>query len=134
MPHINIRIGTHLNPVQRRELQRRTTVLISEIMGKKPEVTVVHIQESPSGQWSTNGVPLTPSDPPGVYVDIKVTQGTNTTREKADMIDATVSMLREVVGKIQEPCYVVIDELPADSWGYNGRTQAARAAEGQLPT
>ena len=46
------------------------------------------------------------------------------------MIAETVKMLREVVGAVQEACYVVIDDIAADSWGYNGRTQAARSASG----
>jgi 4-oxalocrotonate tautomerase len=44
------------------------------------------------------------------------------------MISQTVKMLQDVVGTIQEACYVVIDDIPADSWGYGGKTQAARAA------
>ncbi|MEN8250447.1 MAG: tautomerase family protein, partial [Bacteroidota bacterium] len=67
--------------------------------------------------------------PCGVYVDIKVTEGTNTEEQKSDMIEKTVSMLKEVVGVVQEACYVVIDDIPAHSWGYNGKTQASRAAE-----
>jgi phenylpyruvate tautomerase PptA (4-oxalocrotonate tautomerase family) len=37
-------------------------------------------------------------------------------------------MLKESVGVVQEACYVVIDDIPADSWGYDGKTQAQRAA------
>jgi 4-oxalocrotonate tautomerase len=44
------------------------------------------------------------------------------------MISQAVKMLHDVVGPLQEACYVVIDDIPADSWGYDGKTQAARAA------
>jgi 4-oxalocrotonate tautomerase len=97
-------------------------------MGKRREVTVVHIQESEPQQWSTNAIPVAAGKPISAYVDIKVTDGTNTSEEKAEMISQTVKMLGDVVGTIQEACYVVIDDISADSWGYNGKTQAARAA------
>ena len=127
MPYINIRLGKNLDIEQRKQLFERTTSLMNTVMGKRREVTVVHIQESEAQQWSTNAIPLMVKDATGVYVDIKVTDGTNTSEEKAEMISQTVKMLQDVVGIIQEACYVVIDDIPADSWGYNGKTQAVRA-------
>lgn len=61
------------------------------------------------------------------YVDIKVTKGTNTPEEKEEMIAQSIIMLQDIVGTIQEACYVVVDDIPGDSWGYNGKTQAMRA-------
>lgn len=126
MPYINIRIGTALNDSQREQLCVKTTSLMSEVMGKRPEVTVVHIQESEPFFWSTNASVLGEIDPISVYVDIKVTEGTNRPEEKAQMISETVKMLKESVGALQEACYVVIDDIPANSWGYDGLTQAER--------
>lgn len=128
MPYINIRLGTTLESTQRKRLYEKTTALMNTVLGKRREVTVVHIQESEPQQWSTNAVQLSPNEPIGAYVDIKVTDGTNTPEEKAEMISKTVGMLKDVVGTTQEACYVVIDDVPANSWGYDGITQAARAA------
>ena len=131
MPYINIRLSKHLDNEQRNDLYDKTTSLMNTVMRKRREVTVVHIQESEPQQWSINAKPLTAQSPIGAYVDIKVTAGTNTVDEKAEMISQTVKMLYEVVGAIQEACYVIIDDISADSWGYNGKTQAARAASRQ---
>ena len=128
MPYINIRLGATLDSTQRDKLYQKTTFFMNTIMGKRREVTVVHIQEDKPQQWATNAVALNAKDPTGAYVDIKVTEGTNTPDEKAEMIFQTIEMLQDVVGVIQEACYVVIDDIPANSWGYNGKTQAARAA------
>ncbi len=128
MPYINIRLGTTLDSGQRDQLYQKTTFFMDAIMGKRREVTVVHIQENNPEQWAVNAVALNTKDPTGAYVDIKVTQGTNTADEKAEMLFQTVKMLQDVVGTIQEACYVVIDDVPANSWGYNGKTQAVRAA------
>lgn len=127
MPYINIRLGATLDSAQRNQLYQKTTFLMNTIMGKRPEVTVVHIQETDPHLWATNASALTDEDPVGAYVDIKVTEGTNTPEEKAEMLSQTIKMLQDVVGTIQEACYVVIDDIPANSWGYNGKTQAVRA-------
>lgn len=128
MPYINIRLGNKLNSEQRKQLYEQATSLMHTVMRKRREVTVVHIQESEPQQWSTNSNSLTAKSPIGAYVEMKVTEGTNSVEEKAEMISQTVKMLRNVAGIIQEACYVVIDDIPADSWGYNGITQATRAA------
>lgn len=128
MPYINIRLANDLDNEQRKQLFKKTTTLMNTVMGKRREVTVVHIQESDPKQWSTNATQLTEKDSIGAYVEIKITDGTNTQDEKAEMISQTVKMLQDVVGIIQEACYVVIDDIAADSWGYNGKTQAFRAA------
>lgn len=127
MPYINIRLSTTLDGSQHQKLTMRTTALMKAIMGKRQEVTVVHIQESAPHFWSINASVLSSNDPVGAYVDIKVTEGTNTPDEKAKMILETICMLQDIVGVMQEACYVVIDDIPANSWGYNGKTQAERA-------
>jgi len=127
MPYINIRLGCKLDDKQRNQLNEKTTHFMNAIMGKRREVTVVHIMESEPQQWITNSNKLTEKEPVGAYVDIKVTDGTNTSDQKAEMIYKTVEMLKEIIGAIQEACYVVIDDIPADSWGYSGKTQKARA-------
>ncbi len=128
MPYINIRLGRNLDQEQRNLLYEKTTSLMNTVMRKRPEVAVVHIQESESQQWSVNSTSIAAKDPVAAYVEIKVTDGTNSPSEKAEMISQTVKMLQDVVGIIQEACYVVIDDMPADSWGYNGKTQAERAS------
>ena len=128
MPYIHIRIGTQISATQREMLFRQTTDLMNTVMCKRREVTVVEIQESQPSQWAVNGIALSEQDPVGVYVDIKITEGTNAPDEKARMLASTVAMLGDVLGTLQEACYVVIDAVPGDSWGHNGKTQAARAA------
>lgn len=127
MPYINIRVNTNLTNEQKTDLQLETTKLVHEVMGKKKIVTVVHIDESKAGNWSVNGEPLTPDEPVCAYVDIKITEGTNTTEEKSQMLAKTMKMLKHVLSETQLPCYIVIDDVRGDSWGYDGFSQAARA-------
>ena len=128
MPYINIRVNQPLVHEARQALQQTTTQLMDDVMGKRREVTVVQIEESRPEQWSVNAESLNLSDPTAAYVDIKITAGTNSEAEKAQMVQQVIVMLREQIGALQEACYVVVDEIPAINWGYNGQTQAARAA------
>lgn len=129
MPYINIRIGTRLTKQQELNLYHQTTQLMNQVMGKNPLVTVVHIDQSNPGSWSVNQTTLTANDPVPAYVDIKITEGTNTAEQKHEMLHATMQMLKNTVGATQEACYIVIDDIAADSWGYNGLSQADRAKQ-----
>jgi len=127
MPYINIQIGKKLSKEQEKKLFQQTTEFMNSVMGKRKEVTVVRTQQSSSQHWSVNSKALTGTDPIAAYVDIKITKGTNTSAEKSEMITKVVQMLQSIVGATQEACYVVIDEIPASSWGYNGITQHKRS-------
>jgi len=128
MPYVHIRVGTHLEQSQCDALLREMTHLMASVMGKRQAVTAVQVDPSPRAQWSVGGEPLQVSSPVPAYVDIKITQGTNSAEQKATLIAATYRLLAEVIGDVQEASYVVIDEIAADGWGYAGRTQQARAA------
>ena len=128
MPYINYRIGSSLKESQKETIYRETTDFMNLIMRKKREVTVIHIDESSPEQWSVNGNCLSKEKPIPVYVDIKVTERTNTPEEKSEMIKKTMRMLKECLGITQEACYIVIDDIPGNSWGYDGYTQEYRAS------
>tara|TARA_R110000782_G_scaffold111561_1_gene201340 strand:+ start:1137 stop:1541 length:405 start_codon:yes stop_codon:yes gene_type:complete len=127
MPFIAIKTtGSTLGPAAIQTLQRETTALMADIMGKKAEVTAVLVEDAPASHWSVGGQALAGSGGVTAHVDIKITQGTNTTAEKAAMIAATRDMLVRVLPDLSDVAYVVIDEIPATDWGYGGLTQAER--------
>ena len=64
------------------------------------------------------------------HLDVKVTAGTNTAEEKRRFIAEVMKLFRSVIGSALDPvCYVVVHEVAADAWGYDGLTQADRAAK-----
>ena len=63
----------------------------------------------------------------GVHVDVKITRGTNTNEEKAEFIRCEMAMLKDTIGATPEASYIVIHELDASTWGYDGETQHSRA-------
>ena len=61
------------------------------------------------------------------YVNIKVTQegGTDgkgpTAEEKGQLISGVTDLLQRVLNKSPATTFVVIDEVPLDNWGIEGR-------------
>ena len=130
MPFINIAVSNgRLSTAQKQRLFHETTRLMAEVMNKNPALTAVRIDEHPAENWAIGGDAVSAGESHGVHMDIKVTAGTNTDEEKAEMIGLAMKMLTEVVGPTPEASYVVIHDLDAGAWGYDGRTQRARAEE-----
>lgn len=126
MPFIRITLGAELPPEQRDTLARRATDLIVDILGKRRAVTAVLIETATDASWLIGGQPA-PRSP--CHCEIAITAGSNTPAEIARMIAATSALLGETLAGTPEASYVVIRELPAGHWGYDGRTQAARRRE-----
>jgi 4-oxalocrotonate tautomerase len=91
-------------------------------------VTAVRLAGSEAALWTIGG---SACDKTTAYVDVKITQGSNSRQEKALLIEHLHHLLTETLGELAEASYIVIHELPAESWGYAGSTQAARAGAKQ---
>jgi 4-oxalocrotonate tautomerase len=69
------------------------------------------------------------------YVNIKVTQeggpnGTGpSTEEKQQLVAGVTDLLFKVLGKNPATTFVVIDEVPLDNWGLEGRQVSTIRAE-----
>jgi 4-oxalocrotonate tautomerase len=88
---------------------------------KRPEVTAVMIDELPAGQWHIGGEPV---QSPTVYLEISITQGTNTSAHEAAFTE-----LQQQLGNgapLAPASYVIVREVPATDWGYGGQTQESR--------
>lgn len=55
------------------------------------------------------------------YVNIKITDEGITTTQKNQLIAGTTKLLVDVLHKNPETTHVVIEEIPIDNWGVNGR-------------
>lgn len=60
-------------------------------------------------------------------LDVKITAGTNSGEEKAALLQRLHLLLLDTFGEMAEASYIGIHELPAESWGYAGMSQASRA-------
>jgi len=62
-------------------------------------------------------------------VNVKITPGASV-EQKAAIIEKMTAVLVEVLGKNPASTHVIIEEVPAESWGLGGRSVAALRAEG----
>ncbi|MFT2210682.1 tautomerase family protein [Rhizobium giardinii] len=124
MPFVHIHVaGVSVGAREIRELQAKATDFMVDIMRKRPEVTAVLVDVAEPGSWSVGGEPV----PVAAHLDVKVTRGTNTHEEKARFVAAVASMFKQVLGPdLPLAVYVVVDEIEADAWGYDGITQEER--------
>jgi len=125
MPFVNIKVaGPNLDHDQVRHLQHGATTLMAEVLRKKAELTAVLVEQVSATAWTVGSKPVDAA----AHLDVKVTEGTNTTAEKERFIAEAMKLLRSVLGADLNPVtYVVIHEVPADAWGWDGLTQAHRA-------
>lgn len=126
MPTLQLKI-TPPQPAERLQvLARRLTELTANVLGKRPEVTAVVIEELWPGRWFVGG------RNPGVataLLEIRITEGTNSPEEKQTFVQAAYEELWQQLGPLAEASYVVVQEVAATDWGYGGRTQAQRRAQ-----
>ncbi|HYM02234.1 MAG TPA: tautomerase family protein [Stellaceae bacterium] len=124
MPFLTIKIaGSTLAPEQIRRLQRDATALMASIVKKKAPLTAVLIEQVPVTGWSVGAEPVRVA----AHLDVKVTAGTNSADEKAQFIAAANELLHQVLGnELPVATYVVVDEIAADAWGFDGLTQDHR--------
>ena len=68
------------------------------------------------------------------WLDIRITDGTNTREEKAAFIAAAFTKMNELIGPLHNESYVLVDDVRGDAYGYGGLTQNERLVGGKLKT
>ncbi len=114
------------NAIAYSSLAQALTRLTALHLRKRHEVTAVMIEELPAGQWHVGGEPVASAT---AYLEISITQGTNTAAQKAEFIEAAFAELQQQLGNgalLAPASYVIVRELAATDWGYGGLTQESR--------
>lgn len=125
MPFVNVKVaGEALGQGQVEAIQAGITGLMADVLHKVGPLVGVLVEQVPAAGWSVGARPVTRA----AQVDAIVSAGTNTAEQKARFIAQTHRMLRDVLGPdLSEVSYVVVHDVPKDSWGYGGLTQEHRA-------
>lgn len=129
MPMITLDLSRVLDADTRLAVTRALTDLTAELLGKKRELTalaIVHVEHWSVGAEAVGGA-LT-----AFHLETRVTAGTNTKPEKARYQAAVWQALDELIGPLHPASYIVVTDLPADSWGYSGETQELRHVRARL--
>jgi len=122
MPIINLKVSGNENAALAKELALTISNLTKAFLKKKPEVTVVTISFTPNQLWFVNSQSLEELQMNSFHLDIKISQSTNLKDDKAAYIDAIHNSIGAIVENIHPVSYTVINEIPADAYGYDGLT------------
>ena len=115
-----------------REIANAVRRLSSDILHKDPEVTAVVVEEIDPGKWFVAEKSLAEHGLAGFWLDIRITDGTNTREEKAAFIARAFARMNELIGPLHNESYVHVDDVRGDAYGYGGLTQNERYAAGRL--
>lgn len=129
MPMITLQISRPLDADVRLAVTRAVTDLTAELLGKKRELTALSI--SHVAHWSVGTVSVDEAHT-AFYLDVRITAGTNTKKEKAAYLSALWPTLEDLLGPLHPASYIVVTDIAADSWGYGGETQELRHVGARL--
>ncbi len=130
MPYLNVKLSTPDSPETTERIASLLTTLTADVLRKKRELTSVALDYVTAQRWYIGGASLATQGTSTFFLDVKITEGTNTKDEKASYVRKVFAAVESVLGKLHPASYIVIHEVRADAWGYAGATQEYRYIEG----
>lgn len=131
MPYVNLKLSPSPSSETTEQLALALTDLTARILKKKRDLTSVAIECVPPSQWTVGGIPVAAKGFSTFFLEVKVTEGTNTKDEKAAYVEGVFQAISSALGTIHPASYTVIHEVRADAWGYEGATQEYRYIRGK---
>lgn len=129
MPYISVKVSGSKSQEKAEQIGRLITEHTVETLLKIRELTSVSIQFIEDAQWFIGNVRCDAQST--FYLDIKITEGTNTKDQKAKYASQVFKSMERILGTLHPASYVVIQDVRADSWGYEGLTQEYRYIKGK---
>jgi len=119
-------------PSLKADIAAAVSELTVKILHKDPKVTAIIVKSVEAADWFAGGRSLAEQNLASFWLDIHVTEGTNTKDEKAAYIGAVFKRMGELLGPLHQESYLHVDEVRADAYGFGGLTQERRYIAGKL--
>jgi 4-oxalocrotonate tautomerase len=123
MPFISVKIS---KPALAAPVAATVARLTAELLGKDPRVTAITVETVAPEQWFVAGKSLAEQGRASFFLDIRITDGTNTKGEKAAYVAAVFREMAGLLGALHEESYVHVHDVRAEAYGYGGLTQERR--------
>ena len=104
------------------------TAMVARDLSKQRDLTSVLVETPGASRWTIGAN----EQEVAAHLEVCVTAGTNTEEEKRAFVGNAMLLLRQAMPTLPVATYVVVKELPAINWGYDGQTQADRARKKTL--
>jgi len=133
MPLISISYSTsRKSPSLKTDIAAAVSELTAGILHKDPKVTAIIVKSVDAADWFAGGRSLAEQKLASYWIDIHVTEGTNTKDEKAAYLAAMFKRMGELLGPLHHETYLHVDEVRGDAYGFGGVTQERRYITGKL--
>jgi len=114
-----------------RAVAETVSSLTARILGKDPNVTAIAVEFIPRKHWFIAGQSTEERKAGAFFLDVRISDGTNSKDEKARYVAAAFAALGKLLGGVHEESYVHVDDARADAYGYGGLTQERRYIQGR---
>ena len=133
MPLITVTYATSRErPSLKAEIAAAVSELTARILRKDPKVTAVMVKSADAADWFAGGSSLAEQKLASYWLDVHVSEGTNTKDEKAAYLAALFKRMGELLGPLHHESYAHVDEVKADAYGFGGLSQERRYIAGKL--
>ncbi len=129
MPMITLQVAAEPDDALTRRLAETVSALTARHLGKDPSVTAVAVEYVPPRRWFVGGRSAEELRRAAFFLDVRVTDGTNTKDEKARYVAEAFAALDRLLGGVHAESYVHVDDARGDAYGYGGQTQERRWVE-----
>jgi 4-oxalocrotonate tautomerase len=119
-------------PSLRADIAAAVSELTAEILHKDPEVTAIIVKSVDAADWFAGGKSLAEHQLASFWLDVHISEGTNTKDEKAAYIAAMFKRMGDLLGPLHHESYLHVDEVRGDAYGFGGLTQERRYIAGKL--
>ncbi len=105
--------------------------LTAEILHKDPAVTSVLVESADPADWFVGGETIADQQVGTFYVEVSITEHTNTKDETTEWVRRVYDGMNHLVGPAHEASYVLVHAVDGDAYGYGGLSQNLRWASRQ---
>jgi 4-oxalocrotonate tautomerase len=126
MPILQVKLSASPSAALSQQVAAKLVELTHGILGKVPQLTSVAVDYIDPEHWIVGGRALSASGHNSYFLDIKITDETNTRDEKARYIAAVHAAMAELLPRLHEESYIHVHDVRGEAYGYGGRTQASR--------
>ena len=132
MPILNLRLSTAPDAGQSAVIAATLSALTARLLHKAPELTSVTISHADAAHWFVGGPSLQAQGKASFFLDILISDETNTAAEKAAYIAAVFADMQEYLGALHDVSYIHVHDARQAAWGYGGLTQQFRTVRKAL--
>ena len=133
MPLITVTYSSSRHsPSLKADIAAAISELTARILLKDPKVTAIIMRSVDAADWFAGGRSLADQQLASFWLDVHVSEGTNTKDEKAEYLAAMFKRMDELLGPLHHESYLHVDEVRGDAYGFGGLTQERRYIAGQF--